>query len=78
MKWLSLEKVWKRAGKRSLTRVRFSDWTHTVKYFMIMKESKDGEKIIGVLDNGEKIAFPKKLKGWSLYHKGDEFSAHAV
>jgi hypothetical protein len=78
MKWLSLEKVWKKAGGKSLTRVRFSDWTHTVKYFMIMKESKDGKKIIGVLDTGEKIAFPKKLQGWSLYKKGDEFSAHAV
>ena len=78
MNWLSLERVYRAAGRTSKLRVRFNDWTHTVKYFTILKESRDGERFIGLLDSGERMAFFKKQKGWSIYSPGDEFSAHAV
>jgi hypothetical protein len=78
MHWFSLGKVWKLAGRKSEIKVRFCDWSHQIRYFSIHGESPDGKKIIGTLDNGEKISFPKRLKGWSLYQAGDEYEPHAV
>jgi hypothetical protein len=78
MHWLSLEKVWKLSGRKKQIKVRFNDWCHQVKFFVIMGESSDGKRFVGVLDTGEKMSFSKKSRGWSLYTKGDEFMAHAV
>jgi hypothetical protein len=36
-------------------------------------------RFVGVLDNGEKMSFPKKSRGWRLYEEADEYQqAHAV
>lgn len=60
-------------------KVRFCDWTHQVKYFMIQGESSDGKRFVGTLDTGEKISFRKKSRGWCVYEADDEFqTAHAV
>ena len=74
----SIEKVWKTQGRKNEIRVRFNDWTHQIKYFTIHGESSDGKRLIGTLDSGEKMAFSKKSRGWSLYYPESEFQAHAV
>ncbi len=78
MNWYSLEKVWRQAGRKNNIKVRFNDWTHQIKYFMILGESSDGKRFVGTLDTGEKMSFSKKSRGWCLYEKNDEFQAHAV
>lgn len=74
----TLERVWRQSGKKSHLKVRFCDWTHHIKYFTILGESTDGKRFIGTLDNGEKISFSKKSKGWFAYEPEDEHQAHAV
>lgn len=77
--WESLETVWRTSGRKSHLKVRFYDWTHQIKYFVIMGESEDGKRFVGVLDNGERMSFRKKSRGWCLYEPADEFQqAHAV
>lgn len=78
MNWLTLEQVWKAQGKKSKVKVRFNDWSHQIKYFTIQGESSDGKRLVGVLDNGEKISYSKRSKGWSLYYKEAENTAKAV
>lgn len=78
MIWQSLDKVWRSAGRKQV-KVRFNDWTHQIKYFVIQGESSDGRRFIGTLDTGEKMSFSKKSRGWSLYQAEDEYQqAHAV
>lgn len=78
MQWMSLEKIWKAAGRKNV-KVRFCDWTQQIKYFQIMGESTDGLRFVGKLDNGEKMSYPKKSRGWALYEAQDEYQqAHAV
>ncbi len=78
MKWMSLEKIWRSAGRNNV-KVRFCDWTHQIKFFLIQGESSDGKRFTGTLDNGEKMSFPKTSRGWMLYEKEDEYQqAHAV
>ena len=77
MIWDSLEKCWSVGGRKNV-KVRFNDWTHQIKYFLIMGESSDGKRFVGVLDSGEKISFRKKSRGWMLYYPESEFQAHAV
>jgi hypothetical protein len=79
MKWQSLERVWRSAGRGNNVKVRFNDWTHQIKYFTILGESSDGKRFIGTLDSGEKMSFSKKSRGWCLYEEQDEYrEAHAV
>ncbi len=78
MKWLSLERVWKTAGRQLQIKVRFNDWSHTIKYFIIHGESNDGKRFNGTLDSGEKISFSKKSRGWDMYHPEMELAAKAV
>jgi len=78
MIWQSLDKVWRSAGRKQV-KVRFNDWSHQIKYFVILGESSDGRRFIGTLDTGEKMSFSKKSRGWSLYQSEDEYQqAHAV
>ncbi len=78
MIWQSLDKVWRSAGRKQV-KVRFNDWSHQIKYFVILGESSDGRRFIGKLDTGEKMSFSKKSRGWSLYQSEDEYQqAHAV
>jgi hypothetical protein len=76
--WMSLEKVWQNAGAKSQVKVRFNDWNQHIKYFVITGESTDGKRLVGTLDNGEKMSYPKKSKGWSLYYAEAENMAKAV
>ncbi len=78
MKWYSLERIWRTSGMRANLRVRFNDWTHQIRWFEIRGESSDGRRLIGVLDNGERISFPKRSIGWFEYFPYSEYSAHAV
>lgn len=78
MGWYSLERIWKAAGRRNHVKVRFDDWTHQIKYFVIMGESADGRRLIGMLDSGEKMSFSKKSRGWSVYYPEAEYQPHAV
>lgn len=76
---MSLEKVWKLAGQKEKLKVRFCDWSHQIKYLMIVGESSDGKRILGILDNGEKMSYRKSQRGWFLYQPEDEIQqAHAV
>lgn len=78
MNWQSLDRVWKSSGRKFNVKVRFNDWTHQIKYFVIQGESSDGKRFVGTLDSGEKISFPKRSRGWTLYAPEDEHQAHAV
>jgi hypothetical protein len=78
MYWYSLEKVWVQSGRKNNLKVRFNDWSHTIKYFTIMGESSDGKRFVGELNTGEKMSFSKKSRGWSNYQAGDELAAHAI
>jgi hypothetical protein len=79
MNWHSLERVWRQSGRKKHLKVRFCDWTHEIKYFVIVGESSDGRRFVGVLDTGEKMSFSKKSRGWNLYTQDDEIqTAHAV
>jgi hypothetical protein len=78
MSWFSLERVWRAAGRKKAMKVRFCDWTHQIKYFVILGESPDGKRFIGKLDSGEKMSFSKRSRGWFLYYPEAEFQAHAV
>lgn len=78
MNWMSLERIWRLAGRRNV-KVRFCDWSHQLKYFLIQGESSDGKRFVGTLDTGEKMSYPKKSRGWALYEANDEYQqAHAV
>ena len=77
MNWYSLENVWKAAGRKQV-KVRFSDWTHQIKYFTIQAESSDGKRFLGTLDSGEKMSFSKRSRGWTLYYPESEYQPHAV
>lgn len=72
MRWLSLERVWKMAGGRENCRVRFTDWNHEIKFFLIRGLSPDGKRVTGTLDTGERISFPRRSRGWEVYTDGDE------
>lgn len=79
MHWFSLERVWRSAGRKNHIKVRFTDWSHQIKYFVITGESSDGKRFVGVLNTGEKMSFSKKSRGWMLYIQDDEVqTAHAV
>jgi len=78
MHWISLERVWRISGRKNDIKVRFNDWSHSIKYFIIMGESSDGKRFVGTLDSGEKMSFSKKSRGWSMYTHGDEQAAHAI
>lgn len=78
MNWHSIEAVWNRHGRKPQVKVRFTDWNHRIKYFVIHGESEDGRRLVGVLDTGEKISYSKKSKGWSAYQPEDELQARAV
>ena len=78
MDWSSLDRVWRLAGSKNNIKVRFNDWSHSIKYFTIVGESSDGKRFVGTLDSGEKMSFSKKSRGWSMYSRGDEQGAHAV
>lgn len=78
MNWHTLERVWRQSGQKGHVKVRFNDWTHEIKYFIIVGESEDGRRFVGVLDNGERMSYPKKSKGWSLYYPEAEYQPHAV
>jgi hypothetical protein len=78
MNWHTLERCFKQSTSKDAVKVRFNDWNHRIKYFTITGESSDGKRFVGTLDNGEKISFPKRSRGWSLYHHDDEFQARAV
>jgi len=78
MDWISLDLVWRESGRKNDLKVRFNDWSHTIKYFTISGESSDGKRFEGTLCTGEKMSFSKSSRGWSLYYQGDEQAAHAV
>ena len=78
MNWDTLERVWVNSGRNNNVKVRFNDWTHQIKYFTILGESSDGKRLIGAVDNGEKMSYSKNSRGWSLYSKEDEFRPRAV
>lgn len=78
MIWDSLERCYRSSGMKKELKVRFNDWTHQIKYFVIMGESSDGKRFVGILDNGEKMSFSKKSRGWTIYSPGTEYTAHAV
>jgi hypothetical protein len=78
LNWISLEQVWKNMGKKTDIKVRFNDWSHSIRYFTIAGESEDGKRFVGTLDSGEKMSFSKKSRGWSLYYPESEFMAKAV
>lgn len=79
MNWPTLERVWRQSGMKKNLKVRFCDWSHEIKYFMIQGESSDGKRLVGTLDSGERISYPKSSKGWSPYGPGDEIQdARAV
>lgn len=78
MEWYTLERVWRQNGQRKHMKVRFNDWTQHIRWFEIHGESPDHRRLLGRLDNGERISFSKKSRGWILYYEEAEFSAHAV
>ena len=79
MEWISLQRLWVKSGRQDNLKVRFNDWSHQIKYFVIKGESSDGKRFVGTLDNGEKISFSKKSRGWKFYTNGDEIqTAHPV
>ena len=78
MIWDSLERCWRAGGRKDQLKVRFNDWTYEIKYFVIMGESSDGKRFVGVLDSGEKMGFSKRSRGWTIYYPGTEYQAHAV
>ncbi len=67
MDWQSLDEIWINNKKQTDLKVRFNDWNHTMKYFLITGESSDGKRLVGKLDNGESISYSKRSRGWSLY-----------
>lgn len=75
---MSLDQVYRASGSKNNIKVRFNDWTQQIKYFTIQGESSDGKRFVGTLDNGERMSYPKKSKGWSRYHAEAEYSAKAV
>ena len=77
MIWQTLEKVWNEGGRKEV-KARFLDWTHEIKFFLILGESPDGRRFLGELSTGEKMSFPKRSKGWTLYYPEAEYQAHAV
>jgi hypothetical protein len=77
--WVSLERLWRSTGGKTHIKVRFDDWTYQIKYFLILGESEDGKRLVGILDSGERISFSKRSKGWRLYETLEEvLRPHAV
>ena len=77
LNWICLEQVWKLNG-RQMIKVRFNDWSHSIRFFTIAGESDDKKRFIGTLDSGEKMSFSKRSRGWSLYYPESEWMAKAV
>jgi hypothetical protein len=78
MIWQTLEMIWLSNHQKIGTQVRFNDWNHAIKYFTIQGESSDGKRLVGILDTGERISYPKKSRGWELYTSRSEEVARAV
>jgi hypothetical protein len=78
MIWQTLEIVWLSNHQKLGTKVRFNDWNHSIKYFTVLGESSDGKRLVGTLDNGEKMSYPKNSKGWALYDNRSEEAAKAI
>jgi hypothetical protein len=78
MVWKTLGSIWHSSGKKNHLQVRFNDWNYGIKYFEVLGESEDGKRLVGKLDNGEKVSYPKRSRGWSLYHQDSELQARAV
>ena len=77
LNWISLEQVWRQNGRKTI-KVRFNDWSHSIRFFTIAGESQDGKRFVGTLDCGEKMTFSKRSRGWSLYYPESEWMAKAV
>jgi hypothetical protein len=78
MHWDTLASIWHRNAQKNGLKVRFLDWNHTIKFFLITGESEDGKRLVGKLDNGESISFAKFSRGWALYGVDNEHAAKAI
>lgn len=70
--------VWEESGRRENLKVRWYGWGHRHKFFVIKSYDEKAQKLIGELENGEKISFPYRSRHWKIYELGDEFHAKAV
>jgi hypothetical protein len=74
----TIERIWRQNGAKRNLRVRFQDWNQHIRYFVIIGETTDRRRLVGKLDSGEPISYPKKSRGWYVYYPSAEFDAHAV
>jgi len=64
-------------GSLNGLRVRYADWNHRIRFFQVDSIDQEG-RVLGTLDNGEKVTYASESDFWRVYHDGDEDSAKAV
>ena len=75
---MKLVNIWNQINKKKGSKVRYRDWNHKIKYFVIESYDEKNNKFHGTLDNGEKIEFSGDTEPWKIYEDEDESSARAV
>jgi hypothetical protein len=75
---MTLLEIWQKADKKKPLRVRFQDWNHRWRYFIVHNFDEERQMFIGVLDNQEKVEYLASSSFWKEYQEGDETSARAV
>lgn len=70
--------LWEKSGREKNLKVRFVDWNHQIRFFIIEDFCRKTNKLKGTLDTGEKITYPDDSLHWKLYEDGDELVAKAV
>lgn len=75
---ITLLELWDQHARKPQLKVRYKDWNHRWKHFVIEGIDETGKFLLGVLDSGESIRYSAQSRHWKIYEDGDEETARAV
>lgn len=75
---MNLKELWQTQGAKFGLKVRFRDWDHRTKYFVIEEFDEQMQVFSGKLSTGEKINYDASSYPWKMYYEGDLQAARAV
>ena len=75
---MTMYKLWKRYGMVEGLKVRYQNWNYQIHYFCIEGISENGSHLVGRLDNGEWIEYPKDSMHWEVFEAEHVNMARAV
>jgi hypothetical protein len=77
---MTLLEIWQKQDpkKQKNLRVRFQDWNHRWRYFIIQEFDAEQKMFKGILDNKESAEYHADSSFWKEYQEGDETAARAI